>query len=206
MVIRGLSSPMGNDPMLFVATGAVPALSFQYTSREAMKAIVMNKPLTYYPQVKSFDIVLARFIVETVKGFTSLLVVLAILFALGVDAAPEQPIIAIGGYCMSILLGLGIGAINIGICAAWPGWMIGYMGVTILIYVTSGVFFLPHMMPAELYDLMKWNPIVQIIEWVRLGYNPSLGVEIDYAYVVACGFGSLSLGLIMERTIVRRMS
>jgi len=206
MVFRGLPSPMGNDPILFVATGAVPALSFQYTSREAMKAIMMNKPLTYYPQVKSFDIMLARFIVETVKGFTSLIVVVIILLGLGVDPSPEIPLMAIGGYCMSILLGLGVGAINIGICAAWPGWVIGYMGVTVLLYMTSGVFFLPHMFPAEIYEIMKWNPIVQTIEWVRLGYNPSLGVTIDYAYLLAWGFGTLSIGLILERAVVRRMS
>ena len=60
---------MGNDPILFIVTSAVPILVFQYTSREALKAIVMNRQLMYYPQVKTFDIMIARFMVETVKGF-----------------------------------------------------------------------------------------------------------------------------------------
>ena len=47
MLFRNMPSPMGNNPILFVATGAVPALVFQYTSREAMKAILVNKPLMY---------------------------------------------------------------------------------------------------------------------------------------------------------------
>ncbi|WP_082507885.1 ABC transporter permease [Methylobacterium sp. Leaf113] len=204
MLFRGVPSPMGNSPILFVATGAVPSLVFQYTSREAMKAIVVNRPLMYYPQVKAFDIMVARFIVETIKGFQGLLIVVAILLFLGVDPTPADPAMAIGGYFMALLLGLGMGAVNIGIMSFFPGWLWGYIVVTILIYATSGVFFLPHMLPSEIYDLMKWNPIVQIIEWVRLAYNPSLGVRVDYPYVIGWGLGSLCVGLLMERTIVRR--
>lgn len=204
MLFRGVSSPMGNSPILFVATGAVPALVFQYTSREAMKAIAINRPLMYYPQVKSFDILAARFLVETIKGFQGLLIVIAILFLLDVDPTPIDPAMAVGGYLMALMLGLGMGAVNIGIMSFFPGWLWGYMVVTILVYVTSGVFFLPHLLPEQLYDLMKWNPVVQIIEWVRLAYNPQLGAKVDYLYVVGWSLGTLCLGLIMERTVVRR--
>ena len=105
---------------------------------------------------------------------------------------------------MALLLGLGMGAINIGIMSFFPGWLWGYIVFTIPIYMTSGVFFLPHMLPNEIYEILKWNPVVQIIEWVRLAYNPSLGVTVDYFYVMAWGSGSLCLGLLMERTVVRR--
>ena len=205
MIFRNMPSPMGNDPILFVATGAVPALVFQYTSRESMKAIVLNRPLMYYPQVKTFDIMVARFLVETVKGFQGLIIVVTILVFFGVDPVPANPLMAIEGYLMSLLLGLGIGSVNIGIMAFFPGWLWGYIVITILIYMTSGVFFLPHLLPVELYDIMKWNPMVHIIEWVRCGYNPQLGISIDYTYVIGWGFGSLCLGLLMERTVVRRL-
>jgi capsular polysaccharide transport system permease protein len=204
MVFRNIPSPMGIDPILFVATGAVPALVFQYTSREAMKAIMVNRPLMYYPQVKSFDIMIARFLVETIKGFQGLIIIIGIVLALGIDPMPIDPIMAVEGYLMALLLGLGMGAVNIGIMSFFPGWLWGYIVLTLLVYMTSGVFFLPHMLPVELYNIMKWNPIVQVIEWIRLAYNPQLGVSIDYFYVVAWGAGSLCTGLAMERTIVRR--
>lgn len=204
MVFRNMPSPMGDNPILFVATGAVPALVFQYTSREAMKAVLVNRPLTYYPQVKIFDLMLARFIVEAVKGFQGLIIVFVILLMLGVNPMPDDVAQAIGGYCAALLLGLGFGAINIGIMSFFPPWLFGYIFLTIIVYTTSGVFFLPHMLPTEIYEIMKWNPIVEIIEWVRLGYNPRLGVSVDYFYVLSWGFGSLFIGLIMERTVVRR--
>jgi capsular polysaccharide transport system permease protein len=204
MVFRGMPSPMGNNPILFVATGAVPALVFQYTSRESMKAMLVNRPLMYYPQVKAFDIMVARFLVEMVKGFQGLLIIIALLLALGVDPTPEEPAMAIAAYLSALLLGLGMGAVNMGIMAVFPGWLWGYIFLTIVVYATSGVFFLPSMLPSELYEIMKWNPVVQLIEWTRLAYNPSLGVSVDYFYVLVWAWGSLCLGLIMERTIVRR--
>lgn len=206
MAFRGLPSPLGGSAILFIATGAVPALVFQYTSREAMKAVIASRPLTYYPQVKLFDLIVARFIVETVKGFTGLIIIFAILLCLGVDPVPDEPITAVGAYCAALLLGLGIGAINVGILSFFPGWQIGYILVTISFYITSGVFFLPHFFPPQVYEIMKWNPMVQIIEWARLGYYPSLGVEVDYLYVLGWGFGTLTIGLIMERTVVRRLA
>jgi capsular polysaccharide transport system permease protein len=204
MVFRGMPSPMDLNPMLFIATGAVPCYVFQYTSREAMKAVIVNRPLTYYPQVKVFDIMLARFIVEVIKGFTGLIIIVAILFASGVDPTPQDSAMVVAGYCASIMLGLGIGAINIGIMAFFPGWLFGYVLVTVTVYLTSGVFFLPHLLPDEVYSLVKWNPMVQIIEWVRLGYNPNLGVNVDYSYVLFWGCGSLMIGLLMERFLVRK--
>ncbi len=36
-----------------------------------MKATTVNKPLTYYPQVKLFDLILARVLVEIVTGFSA---------------------------------------------------------------------------------------------------------------------------------------
>ncbi|SFH13620.1 ABC transporter permease [Methylobacterium gossipiicola] len=206
MVVRGIAAPLEGSTALFIATGAVPALVFQYTSREAMKAIFTNKPLTYYPQVKLFDLIVARYIVEVVKGFTGLLVVFAILACFGIDPIPDEPIMAVGGYCAALLLGLGIGAINVGILSFFPGWQIGYLLVTVSLYLTSGIYFLPQFLPPQIYEAMKWSPIVQIIEWVRLGYYPALGISVDYLYVIGWGLGSLTIGLIMERTLVRRLA
>jgi capsular polysaccharide transport system permease protein len=195
---------MGNDPILFVATGAVPTLVFQYTSREFMKALMVNRPLMYYPQVKVFDIMVARFLVETVKGFQGLIIIVGILLAAGVNPVPENPAMAVEAYLMALILGLGMGAVNIGIQSIFPGWLWGYIVITIGIYLTAGVFYLPHMLPEELYAAMKWNPVLQIVEWTRLAYNPQIGVEVDYVYVIGFALGTVWIGLIMERTMVRR--
>jgi capsular polysaccharide transport system permease protein len=110
------------------------------------------------------------------------------------------------GYIAAILLGIGIGTINVGIIAFFPGWLMGYALFSIILYITSGVMFLPSMLPDVIYQVLRYNPIVQIIEWVRLAYEPQVGVQVDYIYVLLWAFGSLTLGLLLERQVVRKMS
>lgn len=203
MEFRGIKPPITDTAALFVATGALPALAFQYISREVMKGYLTHKPLTYFPQVKKFDTVVARCLVEIVSSFMGLMLVCVVLLSFGIDPIPQDIFTAVTGYLAAIALGIGVGFINVGICSVFPGWAIGYILITLTFYMTSGVYFLASYMPAEIYWYMKWNPITQLIEWVRLGYDPSLPVEIDYLYVFGCIFGCFMIGLLMERFVVR---
>ncbi|MEN3212214.1 ABC transporter permease [Methylorubrum populi] len=203
MAFRGIRSPMGDDTMLFVASGALPALAFQYISREVMKGYMIHKPLTYFPQVKRFDTIIARILVEIVSSFMGVCLIFVVLLCFGSDPVPVDIFTAICGYLTAIALGVGVGTINVGICSVFPGWTIGYIVVTLTLYLTSGVYFLACYMPKEIYQYMKWNPITQIIEWVRLGYEPTIPAEVDYLYLFGWVFGSLTIGLLMERFVVR---
>jgi capsular polysaccharide transport system permease protein len=205
-VFRKVPAPVGDSRALFFASGAVPVLIFQYISREVMKSVLMNKPLTYYPQVKNFDVIFARILVEIVTGFLGLMLVFLILVAIGVDPRPADPVMAVGGYLAAILLGIGIGTINVGIAAFFPGWLMGYALFGLIMYVASGVFVLPNYLPDQIYEILKWNPALQIVEWVRLGYYPGLQVQVDYLYIILFALTSLSLGLLMERHVLRKRS
>ncbi|WP_438344918.1 ABC transporter permease [Methylorubrum populi] len=203
MTFRGLKSPMGDDTMVFVASGALPALAFQYISREVMKGYLIHKPLTYFPQVKRFDTVVARILVEIVSSFMGVTLVCGVLLCFGSNPVPVDMLTAISGYLAAIGLGIGVGTINVGICSVFPGWAIGYILVTITIYLSSGVYFMACCMPNEIYYYMKWNPVTQLIEWVRLGYDPTIPAQVDYLYLFGWIFGSLTIGLLMERYVVR---
>ena len=206
MTLKGVPAPICGSTLLFVATGAVPVLGFKYLSREVMKALSANKPLIYYPQVKKFDVILARILVEIVGTFAGLIAVFSILYALGFDPMPINPIMALGGYLAALFFGIGIGFINIGIMTFFPGWQMGYMFFAIALYILSGVMFLPNFLPEQIYSIMKYNPLLQIVEWTRLGYEPTLPVEVDYLYVLMWIGCTLMLGLAFERFIVRHSS
>ncbi|TXN40715.1 ABC transporter [Methylobacterium sp. WL30] len=205
-VTRGVPAPIGDSRALFFASGAVPALAFQYISREVMKAVLTNKPLTYYPQVKLFDVIFSRILVEIVTGFLGLLSVTAILICCGIDPIPADPFTAICGYMAAVLLGIGVGTINVSIIAFFPAWIMGYMLFVIVLYITSGVMFLPNFLPDQIYAVLKFNPVVQIIEWVRLGYYPDLHVGVDYIYTLLFGGVCLVIGLLLEKNVIRRIT
>lgn len=205
MALRGAIPPICDSMLLFLATGAVPVLAFRYISREVMKGVQSNKPLTYYPQVKMLDVIYARMIVEIVSSFMGVIVVFAILIAFGIDPLPVDVLPAISGYLCGIMLGIGFGSINATIVLIFPGWSIGYIFVSIGLYIASGVMFLPNYLPDQVYSILKWNPVLQIVEWVRLGYDPLLPVKVDYIYTLLWCGGSLAVGLTLERTVGRRL-
>ncbi len=203
---RKVPAPIGESSPVFFASGAVPVLIYQYMSREVMKAVSANRPLTYYPQVKLIDVIFARLLVEMVSGSLTLITVMAILAALGIDPLPVEPFQAVTGFLAAVLLGIGIGFVNVCIMAFFPTWALGYVLFNIIIYITSGVMFLPNYLPEQIYSVLKYNPAVQIIEWVRLGYYPALEVQVDYFYVIMFGLTTLCIGLLLERFVVRRIS
>ena len=58
----------------------------------------------------------------------------------------------------------------------------------------------------QVAEILQWNPMVQIVEWVRLAYDPNFGAEVDYLYVLMISMSALAIGLIMERTLVRQLT
>ncbi|MCJ2136342.1 ABC transporter permease [Methylobacterium sp. J-026] len=201
-----LPVPVDGSFAVFFASGAVPVLIFQYISREVMKAVIMNRPLTYYPQVKLFDIVFARVLVEIVTGFLGLVVVSLILVAIGDNPLPIDPFTAVGGYSAAILLGIGIGTINVAIVGFFPGWIIGYALFSIIMYVSSGVMFMACFMPDRVYYWMKFNPAVQVVEWVRSAYYPAFNLQVDYLYVYMFSLTCMTVGLLLLKHVVAKQS
>lgn len=205
-VLRHVPAPIGDSRALFFASGAVPALVFQYVSREVMKAVLVNRPLTYYPQVKLFDVIFSRILVEIVTGFLGLLTVSVILVAAGINPVPVDPFTSMCGYLAAILLGIGFGTINVSIVAFFPAWVMGSVLFTVVIYITSGVMFLPNFLPDQIYDILRYNPVVGIIEWVRLGYYPNLPLTIDYMYIILFSLSLMTIGLLLEKHVVRKIN
>jgi capsular polysaccharide transport system permease protein len=153
--------------------------------------------------MKRFDTVVARILVEIVSSFLGVCLVCVVLLCVGADPVPVDLTMAIGGYLTAIALGIGVGTISVGICSVFPGWALGYILVTLTLYLSSGVYFMACYRPDEICYYMKWNSITQIIEWVRLGYDPTIPVHVDYLYLFGWVFGSLTIGLLMERYVVR---
>lgn len=206
MTFRKLPTPLGGSIVLFVATGAVPFLQFQYISRYVMQSLLANRPLTYYPQVKLFDLLLSRILVEICGGFMGLLAVLTILVALDADVVPPDPFGAMSAYLVALLLGISFGAVNVAVVSVFSGWIMGYMLFSIVLYIISGVYFLPSMLPDEIYLHLKYIPTVQLIEWMRSAYYPEAGLQVDKLYCLMTALTMLTIGLGFQRFWVARTS
>jgi capsular polysaccharide transport system permease protein len=200
--IRGLMTPYGESTALFIGTGAVPFLTFSYTSRFTALTALMARPLLAFPEVKILDILLASVLVEVLGAclVTLLLVIIAWIF--NIDARPMDFVEAAYALGACFLLGAGFGLFNGVIALAFPMWFMVYTLLTIVLWLSSGVIFVPDAMPEPWRSILAYNPILQLIEWTRSAYYEGYGsITLDRRYTLEVGVASVFCGLLFERSM-----
>ena len=202
----GRIAPYGDSTALWFATGVVPFMAFNYMSRFIMLGIVLNRPLLSFPVVKITDILFARAIVEVLNAAVIILILFAIFWTCGIDFMPLDIVQAALALLSMMLLGMSFGIINGIIAAAIPFWITGYALVQIILWVSSGVMFVPDALPAPLKEALAYLPTLQGVEWMRSAYYEGYGGSIlDKTYLISFGVVSLFIGLAMERMLRGKM-
>jgi capsular polysaccharide transport system permease protein len=202
----GRAAPYGDSAALWFATGVVPFMVFNYMARFTMMGVVMNKPMLSFPVVKVSDIVFARAILELLNAGIVIIATMIIFGVLGIDFVPIDLVQACMALCACMLLGLGFGIVNAVIAGLAPFWMTGYMLFSIIMWVASGVIFVPDVLPEIARYWLSFNPALQGVEWMRSSYYEGYGSGVlDKGYMVSFGLFALFLGLALERVLRGRV-
>lgn len=200
--LSGRAAPFGSSVALFIATGTVPFMVFSYLSRFMMLTVLHARPLLAFPEVKVLDILLASALLEMLAAACVIIALIAIAWSVGIHFMPRDIVQAAYALGAAILLGLGFGVLNGVIALAVPLWFTGYTLVTILLWITAGVVFVPDALPDTLREMLAYHPVLQIIEWTRSAYYEGYGnLILNRFYAVAVGIGTLFLGLLLERAL-----
>ncbi len=198
----GRTAPYGDSTTLFVATGALPFMTFSYLARFMMLSVIRNRPLLAFPEVKVLDVLMAGAVQEILAASCVTLMLMVLAWLAGIEVVPRDIVQAALAYAAAILLGLGFGMLNGVLALALPMWFTGYALANIVLWVTSGVVFVPDAMPAAIRAVLAYHPVLQIIEWTRAAYYEGYGsVVLDRAYPVYFGIVTLFLGLFLERMV-----
>jgi capsular polysaccharide transport system permease protein len=200
--VLGRTAPFGDSTALFISTGIVPFMTYNYLTRFMMIQLIRNRSLLSFPEVKVLDMLLATALLEILSAACVVIVFFIIAWFAGVDAWPRDVVQAAYALGASVLLGLGFGFFNGAIAIALPSWYMGYSIVVIIFWVTSGVYFVPDSLPAVAREMLAYNPILQCIEWMRSAYYEGYGnLILDRPYVIGVGIVATFLGLVLERAI-----
>lgn len=198
--LAGRAAPIGQSAPLFFATGLVPFVLFNYPSRQMMLALMVNAPLLNFPIVTTTDVLLSRAVLETVTGFAVVLIFAAIMYGLGVDIMPRYPETAVTALAATLFLSISVGIVNSVIQIFVRVWMIIYILVMILTYLSSGIIFVPEYLPERARNVLMWNPLLQVVEWFRSAYYEGYGQRtLDKQYVLVTAAVLLAAGLTAER-------
>ncbi len=205
VLMRG-RPPIGEEFFIFYYTGIIPYHMFVHTSTSMTYAIASNGSLLQLPLVGTFDVLMARGLLELLTDTLVAVILLAGFGALGLGALPQD----FAGVSTSLLvvwlLGCGCGFLNAVINAFAKSWDKIWAQLTRLLYFCSGIFYVPGMMPEWIRDILAWNPVLHAVDWFRSSffreYEPHW---LDRSYLLTFAVVTLLAGLGLERGLRRRL-
>jgi capsular polysaccharide transport system permease protein len=194
--------PIGTSAPVFLGTGILPYILCLYPARMITVSILQNQPLLYFPIVKSFDVVVARSILEIVSAFWVVVLFCLILFVFDVEIFPVYPEEALLAIAATIYFSFSIGFLSAVIYKLFRAWLIVLIIALIGMYFTSGALFMPSALPQSTQYWMSWNPLLHCVEWLRAayydGYNYGL---LSRQYLIGFSTALLCLGMVLERAL-----
>lgn len=200
------TTPQGMDLASFLATGFVPYMCFSKTLEMCAASINGNKPLLYFPQVQTLDLIAARTYLE----FTTSVVVFFLIMGGRSLIAGNTDVDSM----LDVILGLGLASL-LGAAGGLVFCTIGVVNHTVdrlrnvilrPMFWLSGIFYMINTLPLRAQQVLSYNPVLHVVELVRDGWHTSYtSPVIDVAYVVKCILVLLFIGLTFERRIRHRI-
>lgn len=190
----------------FAVTGYSSILLWRNCSNRAVKAIEVNLSLLYHRNVRVFDVLAARVILE-IAGATTSLVVLTIMFtALGWMNLPVDIVTVVTGWLLlawfAFALSLVIGAVSERSEVVERVWHV----ITYLMFPLSGAGFMVDWLPSAAQKVILWVPMVHGTEMIRHGYfGTAVHTYENPAYLALVNSVMLLIGLALVRETGRRV-
>jgi len=201
----GRSSPIGDNMGLFILTGIVPWLLYSNIVSKVMAGQSANKALLGYPQVMPMDITISRVILETATLILVMLFFIVLAVYLGATIRIDGFLKMLMPMGLLILFATGVGLINAAIVPHYPSYSSIYSAFSRPLYFISGVFFTADFLSPEAYAMVKYNPLLHLVEWFRTGFYTSFNSYLyDQFYAVSVCVGIFTVGLVAERLSSKR--
>ena len=196
----GASAPMGMSMPVFLVGGFIPWYIFSETVNGAMNGVSGNRALLAYPQVFPVDIIVARSLLHGAMYFCVMVFLLSGAYLFGYSIPIHDPAAVLLSMTLALMLGFGVGAIVSAFNLMWPTTRIIVPMLIRVLFFTSGLFFSVEFAPAEVRNILIFNPLSHLIEFQRNGLSEGYESHfVSIPYVVGFMLLALSLGLLLER-------
>ncbi|MGR3762465.1 ABC transporter permease (plasmid) [Roseobacteraceae bacterium NS-SX3] len=192
------SPSLGSSFLLFYATGYLPFDLYNSIANTTARALKFSRPLLRYPAVTWADAILARFLLNSLTGIlTAILLLAGILMAIDSRAVLDLPP-AVLAMALTMLLGLGVGTLNAVLMGLYPLWEMVWSVITRPLFLASGVIFLYDDLPPLAQEILWYNPLIHITGLMRTGFYPTYAAAyVNVVYVALVSLVLFALGLIL---------
>lgn len=190
----------GTSIVAWTLSGAIPFVVFLYTLRWVGTSISSNLSLLSFPVVKSIDIIIARGILEIVTATVTTILLFVIALILDRDFSIANYLTVIEAIGAAYFLGFSLGVLFAPLVIAYQALYIAMALLPILVWVTSGVIFMPDSLPDPYRGYVAINPLLHAMEWFRMGlYSNYRSATLDKAYLIDLSLVFLLVGLVITR-------
>ncbi|MFZ7094101.1 ABC transporter permease [Primorskyibacter sp. 2E233] len=190
--------PLGNNFILFYATGFMPFLLYMNVSNVIARCIDFSRPLLQYPAVTWVDAMLARLFLNTLTGvLVTFVLITTLLVVTDTRVLIELPP-ALIAMCLAALVGAGIGTMNCVLFGLFPVWSQIWGILTRPLVLASGVIFLFDGLPPVVQHILWYNPLIHITGLMRTGFYPTYRPDyVSIVYVAIIGVLLLFFGILL---------
>ncbi|MGL4207494.1 MAG: ABC transporter permease [Aeromonadaceae bacterium] len=168
---------------VFIASGYLPFLLFKNCCTRLQKAVSANQNLFCFRQVTPFTTLFTRFLLESLIGLMTLLILIIALLWCGFNALPAKPLEMLSGLLLLLLISFGLGTLFC-IIATLFGEAEKFLAILMrpLMWI-SAVFHPLSVVPQEYHEFFLWNPLVHALELIRaswINHYPESGASWGY--------------------------
>lgn len=207
MVLAAIFSFIGREfypgipTMLFMLGGIAPFIFFSSCFNKGLAAVESNRGLFNYRQLRPFDAVLTRVLLEFAIYLFSLVALLGILAWFGISTRFNDFLLLVVinllflGFCLGVSLTMCVVGTKFPEVARFAPMIVRPL------YFISGVFFSLEQVPEEYHGYLSWNPILHMIELTREGLFASFhGMFANLPYLAMSSLTMLAFGLLVYRS------
>lgn len=186
----------GVDYPVFLASGFLTFFLWKNIVSRSIDAFNANAALFAYKQVKPFDTVLTRALLEILVSTMATLVFIVIGLYFDYAITPQNFNIVIFAVIWLILFGFGFGLM----CAVFSHFYENF-GKIIKVIMTpllfiSALMYTVESLPPVLREIIVYNPLVHFIEMIHGNYFVALDTKyVDYEYMLYWTIIPLYIGL-----------
>jgi capsular polysaccharide transport system permease protein len=198
--------PIGNSFLLFYATGMITFNAFRRPSRSIKSASRRYRKCLYLPIVRPVDPFVATMVVEMFLYLSVYFAFFCGYFTIFGDGLPHDWFMTFMPIVVNSFLALGVGMINVSICAYFPPWDKFYSILTMPLMLASGTIHIMDELPSTVRNVLWYNPLAHSVVASRNGFFDVYESSFfDPAYYLGCTAGVLLVGLLAERFARKRI-
>lgn len=197
-------NPYGESIIQYGTISVFPFIVFNYVSRWIVFSAVTNKNFLHYPIIKPIDILVGRMCLEIISITIVGILLLIFVSICGYSVMPFDCLDAAFALMGTLFLSIGFGFLNAPLAFLMPLWNTVMVFFIIIVYIASGVAFVPAFLPNAAKLPLSYNPLLSCVEWFRVSYYSDYPTEmLDRLYVLECGLVMLAIGLVLN-TLLKR--